>query len=103
MDSESTHLDCAIVSLLSGSFAGILSYEDQESLALLRSEKKKYLEHYLLTWQLKSRTKWAHLGDSNTKYFHMLASRRRNQNSIWSLCDDDGNSFEDESALKELG
>ena len=33
----------------------------------------------------------------------MLASGRRNQNSIWYLCDDDGNIFEDESALKELG
>ena len=103
MDSEATHLDCVIVSLLLGSSASILSHEDQESLTLLRAKKKKILEHYLLTWQLKSRTKWAHLGDSNTKYFHTLASGRRNQKSIWSLCDENGVVYEDESALNELG
>ena len=32
----------------------------------------------------------------------MLASGRRNQNSIWSLVDEDGNSYEDEAGLKEL-
>ena len=78
MDSEATCLDCAIVSLLSGSSAGILSHDDQESLIHLRVEKKKILEHYILTWQLKSHSKWALLGDSNTKYFHTLASGRRN-------------------------
>ena len=46
---------------------------------------------------------WALQGDSNTKYFHMLASGRWNQNSIWSLADEDGNNYEDEEALKELG
>ena len=33
----------------------------------------------------------------------MLASGRRNQNSIWSLFDGSGTSFEDEDALKALG
>ena len=61
------------------------------------------LDHYLLTWQLKSRAKWALYGDSNTKYFHALASGRRNHNAIWSLEDKDGHSVEDEVALKELG
>ena len=56
-----------------------------------------------MTWQLKSRTKWALYGDSNTKFFHALASGRRNQNSIWSLLDENGNSVEDEGALKEMG
>ena len=32
-----------------------------------------------------------------------MASGRRNQNSIWSLEDSDGNVVEDEAALKELG
>ena len=73
------------------------------SLSQLRSEKKKLLEHFLLTWQLKIHAKWALYGDSNTNYFHALVSRRRNQNSIWSLMDDEGHCIKDESALKDLG
>ena len=96
-------IDQAITSLLSGSSNGILSTEDMAHLAHLRSERKLILNHYLLTWQLKSRAKWALQGDSNTKYFHMLASGRQNQNSIWSLSDKAGNIYEDETALKELG
>ena len=61
------------------------------------------MDHYLLTSQLKSREKWAVLGDSNTKFFHALASGPRNQNAIWVLEDEDGHSVEDEVALKELG
>ena len=61
------------------------------------------MDHYLLTWKLKSSAKWAWHGDSNTKYFHALASGRRNHNAIWYLEDEDGHSVEDEVALKELG
>ena len=73
------------------------------SLNLLRSKKKKLLDHYLLIWQLKSKAKWALLGDSNTKFFHSLASSRRNQNAIWSLEDFDRNHIEEEGALRMLG
>ena len=47
--------------------------------------------------------KWALQGDSNTKYFHTISSGRRNKNAIWSLADAEGNSYEDESAFKDLG
>ena len=103
MELDSIRLDKEIGSLLSCSSSGILSHEDQLSLTLLRFKKKKRMDHILLTWQLKRRAKWALYGDSNTKVFHALASRRRNQNTIWSLEDDEGHSIEDETALKELG
>ena len=103
MESESQRLDVDISTLLSNSSFGILSQEEQLSLSLLRTEKKKILEHHLLTWQLKIRTKWALEGDSNTKYFHSIASGRRNQKSIWSLMDDGGRVIEDESELLILG
>ena len=73
------------------------------TLTLLRSKKKKLLDHYLLTWKVKSRAKWALYIDSNTKFFHALASGIRNNNTIWSLEDEDGHCIEDEVALKELG
>ena len=101
MDLSSIELD--ITSLLSNSHHGILSSLELDHLAFLRSERQKILDHTLLTWQLKSRAKWNLKGDFNTKYFHMLASGRRNQNSIWSLSDDSGSFYEDEDALKSLG
>ena len=72
-------------------------------MSLLWSQKKKLLDHTLLTSQLKIHTKWAFHGDSNSKFFHALASGRRNQNTIWSLLDEDGGIVEEETALKELG
>ena len=60
------------------------------------------LDHYLLTWKLKSRAKWDLYGDSNTKYFHALDSGRRNHNAVWYLEDNDGNCIDDEEALKDL-
>ena len=103
MDANSKKLDLEISALLSNSSFGILSQEEQLSLSQLRTEKKKILEPHLLTWKLKIRTKWALEGDSNTKYFHAVASGRRNQNSIWSLLDEGGRCVEDESKLKVLG
>lgn len=70
--------------------------DEQSALSQLRLRKKTLSDHLLLTWQLKSRTKWALLGDLNTKYFHALASGRRNQNTIWSLLNEEGDIVEDE-------
>ena len=103
MDEDLINIEKSISSLLASSFSGILSSSDLAQLTLLRSKRKLILNHSLLTWQLKSRTKWDLQGDSNTKYFHMLASGRRNQNTIWSLLDEAGTTFEDETSLKDLG
>ena len=36
-------------------------------------------------WQQKSRVKWLHEGDRNTKFFHLMVSHKRNVNSINKL------------------
>jgi hypothetical protein len=36
-------------------------------------------------WRLRSRATWLKSGDSNTKYFHNLASYNRSRKSIWSI------------------
>ena len=73
MNTDSMRLDKDIETLLWGSLSGIITHEDQQALNQLRSKKKKLQEHNLLTWQLKSGTKWALYGDSNTKLFHAIA------------------------------
>ena len=103
MNSDSMRLDKDVETLLLGSFSGNFTLEDQLALNQLRAMKKKLQEHLLLTWQLKICTKWALYGDSNTKFFHTIASDRRNHNTIWSLVDEEGHCIEDEQALKELG
>ena len=103
LENHSHRLDREIHSLLTSSNFGILTNEELLTLSQLRSDKKKFLDHYLLTWQLKSHAKWALYGDSNTKYFHALTSGRRNQNTIWSLTDVGGHFIDDEAALKDMG
>ena len=46
---------------------------------------------------------WATLGDSNTKFFHSIASARKNHNSIWGLENEEGSVVESDQELKALG
>ena len=46
---------------------------------------------------------WASLGDANTKFFHSVASARKNHNAIWGLEDEGGNMIEDDKGIKDLG
>ena len=82
MKREFLEVDCEIQSLLASDPSGLLSVEDMEALKSLRGIKAKPLAHKITTWMLKSRIKWAEMGDANTKYFHSIALPRRNHNSI---------------------
>ena len=61
------------------------------------------MEHEISSARLQSRITWAKLGDANTKFFHAVASARKNQNAIWSLQDVDGVWISDDKGLKDLG
>ena len=78
-------IDLEIHSLISSCPSGILFMEDLNTMHVLRDHKDKLLAHELLTWQLKSSTKWSEIGNAITTYFHNLASARRNFSSIWAL------------------
>ena len=73
MKLESSMIDLEINALLAANPSCILSLENSNILRSLRDRKKKLLAHELLSWQLKSRTKWVELGDANTKLFHSIA------------------------------
>ena len=63
LEADSHRLDQDIYSLLYSSNFGILTHAEQLNLSQLRSDRKKILDHYLLTWQLKSHAEWALYGD----------------------------------------
>ena len=46
---------------------------------------------------------WALQDDANTKFFHAVASARKNHNAIWSLEDEAGNLVIDDQGLKTVG
>ena len=73
------------------------------NLVVLKGRKEKFLAHELLSWQLKSRTKWVELGDANTKFFHGMASTHRNFNAICALKNEEDVWVDEVDQLKELG
>jgi hypothetical protein len=53
-------------------------------------------------WKQRSRADWLHLGDKNTKFFHMKASQRRKRNKIIELRDDNGTSWTDYKDIERV-
>ena len=103
MNCELREVESKIYSLLASNSSGLFSVEDLESLKALRGRKAKLMAHEITTWMLKSRSKLAEMGDANTKYFHSIASARRNHNSIWALKYEENVWVEEEDELKDLG
>lgn len=61
---------------------------DQKNLWL---DYEKVLVQEELLWYQKSRSKWLHSGDTNTKFFHGVTTVRRKKNSYDIIQDDGGN------------
>ena len=59
--------------------------------------------HELQSARLQSRLSWALQGDANTKFFHAVASARKNHNAIWGLEDEEVKLIVDDSGIKDLG
>ena len=61
------------------------------------------MDHEIYSAKLQSRVTWASKGDATTKYFHAVASARKNHNAIWSLQDERGTWVSDDLSIKSLG
>lgn len=53
-------------------------------------------------WRQRSNQLWLHSGDCNTKYFHSSASKRRKNNLVHELKDDNGTWINRDSCLHDL-
>ena len=88
---------------MGSSASGLLSSSENHRLLVLKLELKNLLDHELRSAMLQSRFSWASLGDANTKFFHSVASARKNHNAIWGLQDERGILVEEDKELKALG
>ncbi|KAH7687154.1 Exodeoxyribonuclease III protein [Dioscorea alata] len=59
-----------------------LSVDESARLAHIRSDLSSTLRQEELHWKQRSRITWLKDGDSNTKFFHLVANGRRNKNFI---------------------
>ena len=103
MKEKSAYLEDEICSLLNLTQFAILNNEQQGRLNSLKADLQKILDHELYSARLQSRVTWALNGDANTKYFHAMASARKNHNAIWSLQDEEGTWISDDQSIKSLG
>jgi hypothetical protein len=53
-------------------------------------------------WKQRSKTHWLKDGDSNTKFFHAVASARRKRNNISKLCDNEGNVVQEQQGMCDI-
>jgi len=83
--SQLTDLDSRIKVFIQQAAQSTLTEADSASLSALERNRSSILREQELAWRLRSRATWLKSGDSNTKYFHNLASLNRSKKSIWSI------------------
>jgi hypothetical protein len=57
--------------------------EEEHYLRELECNRNKILPKEEESWRLRSRENWIKSGDNNTKFFHKVASHKRNQKHVW--------------------
>jgi hypothetical protein len=62
-----------------------LTENETANLRQLESLRAAILREEEFSWRLRSRATWLKLGDTNSSYFHKVASFNRNKKSIWSI------------------
>ena len=67
-----------------------------------RAELDRLLDQEEVYWKQRAKDLWLKEGDSNTCYFHSLASSKHKHNQIQKLNDADGNEVSDKEGLRNL-
>jgi len=71
---------------------GLLRQREIERNEILRGQEE--------LWRLRSKAIWLSSGDSNSKFFHRVASNNRSRKHIWEISDDSGSIFTEQEAIK---
>lgn len=67
----------------------------------LRGEINDLLDDEEIYWGQRAKAHWLKEGDSNTKFFHAQASKRCKQNTIASICDEQGRWGDDKESIAQ--
>jgi hypothetical protein len=78
-----------------------LTLEESASLKQLESERASLLIAEENSWRLRSRQTWLKCGDSNSRYFHKVASFNRDKKYIWSIKDSGGDFISGQKGLQD--
>ncbi|KAK9929513.1 hypothetical protein M0R45_026609 [Rubus argutus] len=70
--------------------------------ATLIKEYETIKDQENLFWRQKSKDKWLHDGDKNTKYFHLTTLVRRKRNKIECLFDSHGHWYDDSTNMMNI-
>jgi len=87
---ELKKIEKQLVVLAEGMKAQAFSWNSQARIWELEKKKQFFLKIEEISWKLKSRITWMKEGDKNTKLFHRFASKRRADNSIWQIKNEEG-------------
>jgi len=78
-----------------------LTVEEERRLGALETFRNSILRRTEDLWRLRSRMTWIQSGDSNSKFFHKVASSNRNRNHVFDIQSESGGTLYDQKAIKE--
>lgn len=68
----------------------------------LENQLDELLKQEELWWSQRAKAHWLKNGDLNTKYFHQKASQRKRKNTITSIQDNSGNTWQESTKLNSI-
>lgn len=94
-------LESEISLLIHSSSIAALTLEESATLKQLESNRASILLSEENSWRLRSRETWLKCGDTNSRYFHNVASYNRDKKFIWSIKGSDNEILSGQRALQD--
>jgi hypothetical protein len=95
------NLETDIEKILFKSVETPLSLEEERQIGELETKRNHFLRPEEEAWKIQSRVTWIKRGDSNTNFFHNMASFNRNRKHVWEIQNGSRDNITDQKAIKE--